>query len=112
MRKRTVFLLLMPNLIFLLVAAESFRFAKLLTPNEQITQKAIDKLSGEAKRGEYGATPDLLVERLSNSWWSYDVLRADAAKMYLTIAWAILAGVMVQVYLVLRLKYWFKNRTA
>src|SRR5215472_13596798 len=112
MSKRAILLLLLPSVIFLIVAGESFRFARLITPREQITRKAIDKLAGEARRGDYGPSPDQLVERLSDSWIAHDAVQSDDARMCLITGWAILFGVAVQVYLVLRLRFVFKEHDA
>ena len=112
MSKRAFLLLLLPSMMFLLVAAESFRFARLIAPDEKFTQKVVDKLTREAQSGDYGPKPDLLVERLSDSWRAQDALRSDNAKMYVITGWAILAVVAVQVYLILRLKFGFRKRDA
>src|SRR5688572_19595640 len=101
MSKKAIFLLL-PSVIFLLVAAWSFVFATRFAPDEKFTQSAVDKLTREAQSGVYGPSPNLLVKKLSDSFHAYDGFRSDIAGAFTIIGWAALFGVAVQVYVVLR----------
>src|SRR5258706_2523521 len=110
MTKRELFLLLLPSVIFMTVAFDSFRSARTIAPDEQFTHRMIDKLTGEAKSGDYGPNPDLLVERLSDSWRSRDVIRADQAKLHTLQGWGIVAGIVIQWYVIFRMKSKSRSR--
>lgn len=104
MMRRELLLLLVPSAIFLIVAAASFRSGSLLAPDRAATKRNIEALQQKAHSGEFGPTPDRLVGLLRDSWYFRDELRGYIAREQVIAGWGLLLGVMVQVYVVIRVR--------
>jgi hypothetical protein len=110
MIRKELLLLLLPTLLFVFIAGESFFLATRFSPNERFTQKVIDKLIREARSGDYGPNPDILVARLKNAWQSEDCLMANFARVNSVTGWGLVSGVVLQVYVIFRVKASMRKR--
>jgi hypothetical protein len=111
MTKKDVLFLLAPSILFVTVAAVSLVYATALSPSpreKQGTQRRIDRLVRDAQRGEFGPEPDKLVGMLSKSWRTSDdlqeVLGNGHAQFSELVGCGVLVGVMVQIYVIFRVK--------
>jgi hypothetical protein len=111
--------LLLPSGFFLFMAVFLILNAATLFPNpqpEQSTQARIDLYVRMAQSGAFGPQPDKLMGVLTNSWHGNGKLHEILAQKYAQVlsvqGYFLIAGVVVQVYVILRVKAGFKKRDA
>jgi hypothetical protein len=105
MTKRELFLLLLPSVLFIEVAVGSFHFANLLSPNLESTQQNIDALVQKAAHGDFDSKSDRLVGMVTNSWRGRDELKASLSLEEKVAGWTLVLGVVLQVYVILRIRW-------
>src|SRR5258708_175133 len=111
MTKKDILFLLAPSILFITVAGASLRYATAFSPSareKQGTQRRIDQFVRDAQRGDFGPEADKLVRMLSNSWRTsdelHDVLGRGHAQLSDLVGCGVLVGVVVQIYVIFRVK--------
>jgi len=96
-------LLLLPNVLFLIVAVASVRLANMLVPDRNLAQRSIETLQQKDKSGGIVPTAERLLGLLRDSRVGRDELQADLSRWLLIAGCSLVFGVSLQVYLVLRM---------
>ncbi len=111
MTKKDILFLLIPSALFAAMAGLLLFYATAFFPDrnhEQRTQKRVDELVRKAQSGEMGTKSDKLVEMLTRSWRREDELQGDLTKFHAQISryagCGILLGIVVQIYVIFRVK--------
>ena len=119
MTKREVIFLLAPSVLFVLMAASALIYASALRPEpqrEQRTQKNIDELVRKAQNGEFGPNPEIIVNAVSDAWRARDVVHETVSGFHASLSrrvgYGVLCGVMVQIYVIFRVKAGLRKRDA
>ena len=119
MTKKDIVFLLVPSGLFVGMAFLAFIYADALLPDQKYhdtMQQKVRELVQKMQTGEAHPKPEDLVEALGNSYRrEFDTQRALAtahAKTSRVLGWGVLAGVVLQFYVVFRVKAGLRKRDA
>jgi hypothetical protein len=117
MTKKNIFILLLPCMIFITITALTFHCSSVFHKLSQAhsvgkSDQAYDKLVKKVQSGELLVTSDMMIDqlrRLQHNNEVEDEFFARTAENMRTLGWIMFGGIVLQVYVILRINMQRRN---